>query len=187
MKQQYLFNLVVVGGMAIASFVMANGSVAGENNLIQLPRYRYNRVVDQEFFCGHSDDDVPTTFVKNSRGTFPIVRWVSQVFNQAGYLPETRCRQVSSKFQQFYERGLLNYVTTGTVNRQPVVCVSDAKDGPCLGVLFTLKPNQDARRTIRQLFDLRANANAGPLEESDSRIYFDVNQFLDHQASIDSD
>ncbi|AMW28414.1 COP23 domain-containing protein [Arthrospira platensis] len=193
MKPKYLLNLATGATMAIASFFVTNGTVAEETEITQFPRHRHqllqrpNRVVQQEFFCGRSDDDVPTTFVRNSRGTFPVIRWVSLVFNQAGYVPQTRCRQVSSKFQEFYERGLLNYVTTGTVNRQPVICVSDAKDGPCLGVLFTLKPNQDARRTIRQLFALQANANAGPLEENGSRLYLDFQQYLDQQITFNSD
>ena len=106
------------------------------------------------------------------------------MFDDAGYVPETRCRQVSSKFQQFYERGLLNYVTTGRVNHQPVICVSNAKDGPCLGILFTLKPEQNANRTLEQLFDLKANASAGPLEESNARYYLDLDQFIDNQASV---
>ncbi|MDT9187154.1 COP23 domain-containing protein [Limnospira fusiformis KN01] len=196
MKPKYLFNLATGGAMAIASFFVGNGTAAEETEITQFPRHRhqlyqphqrYNTVVEQEFFCGRSDDDVPTTFVRNSRGTFPVIRWVSLVFNQAGYVPQTRCRQVSAKFQEFYERGLLNYVTTGTVNRQPVICVSDAKDGPCLGVLFTLKPNQDARRTIRQLFALQANANAGPLSETDSRLYLDFQEYLDQQITFNSD
>jgi hypothetical protein len=181
MKHPSVFNPILGGAIAIASIALSNVVLAGESPTDRLPRHRYSEPVNQEFFCGRSDDGVPTTFVRTRRGTFPVIRWVSQVFNQAGYVPETRCRQVSSKFQQFYERGLLNYVTAGTVNRQPVICVSDAKDGPCLGVLFTLKPHQDARHTLRQLFDLQANASAGPLEESGSRLYLDMNRFLEGQ------
>ncbi|MEB3886908.1 COP23 domain-containing protein [Lyngbya sp. CCY1209] len=179
MKNPSIFNFILGGAIAIASFALPHAGMAGESRAERLPRYRYSRPVNQEFFCGRSDDGVPTTFVKTRRGTFRVIRWVSHVFNQAGYVPETRCRQVSSKFQQFYERGLLNYVTTGIVNRQPVICVSDAKDGPCLGVLFTLKPHQDAHYTLQQLFDLQANADAGPLEESGSRLYLDLNRYLE--------
>ena len=151
---------------------------------VEIPNYHYADGVRQQFYCGLSSDGVPTTFVKNSRGTFPVVRWVSRIFDDAGYVPETRCRQVSSKFQQFYERWLLNYVTTGWVNQQPVICVSNTQEGPCLGVLFTLKPYQNANRTLQQLFDLRANASAGPLEESNARFYLDLNQYIQDQGSV---
>lgn len=128
------------------------------------------------FFCS-TENGVPTTFVTTQGRTYPVIRWVSTYFSPHGYEPLTRCRQVSSKFQQFYNNGTLNYVTTGTVNRQPVICVSNSRDGACTGVLFTLKPQEDANRIIQQLFDIRSGA-AGPLEESGSRIYFDMRKYL---------
>lgn len=155
-----------------------------ESRQVEIPDRQYAENIRQEFYCSLSSDGTPTTFVKNARGTFPVIRWVSRIFDDVGYVPETRCRQVSSKFQQFQKRGLLNYVTTGRVNNQPVICVSNAQDGPCLGILFTLKPNQNANRTLQQLFDLRANASAGPLEESQGRLYLDLSQYIEEQGSI---
>lgn len=201
MKHQVLVKALQVGAIAFGSWVALTSVSFGqelspnssctvgnssncEQNLVQRSQERDPRRVVQQFYCGVSEDGVPTTFVKNSRGTFPVVRWVSRVFDDAGYVPETRCRQVSSKFQQFYERGLLNYVTTGRVNRQPVICVSNAKEGPCLGILFTLKPEQNANRTLEQLFDIKVNASAGPLEESNARYYLDLDQFIDNQTSV---
>lgn len=155
-----------------------------ESSGVQVSDRQYAETIRQEFYCSVSSDGIPTTFVKNARGTFPVIRWVSRIFDDAGYVPETRCRQVSSKFQQFQKRGLLNYVTTGRVNNQPVICVSNAQDGPCLGILFTLKPNQNANRTLQQLFDLRANASAGPLEESQGRVYLDMSQYIEDKSSV---
>ncbi|MGL5134802.1 MAG: COP23 domain-containing protein [Planktothrix sp.] len=157
---------------------------ACESSGVKLSDRQYTETIRQEFYCDLSSDGIPTTFVKNTRGTFPVIRWVSRIFDDAGYVPETRCRQVSSKFQQFQKRGLLNYVTTGRVNNQPVICVSNAQDGPCLGILFTLKPNQNANRTLQQLFDLRANASAGALEESNGRLYLDLSEYIQDQGSI---
>lgn len=201
MKHQVLVKALQVGAIALGSWAAltcvsygrelspnSSCTVGNSNNcepnLVQRSQERNTTRVTQQFYCGVSEDGVPTTFVKNGRGTFPVVRWVSRVFDDAGYVPETRCRQVSSKFQQFYERGLLNYVTTGRVNHQPVICVSNAKDGPCLGILFTLKPEQNANRTLEQLFDIKVNASAGPLEESNARYYLDLDQFIDNQASV---
>lgn len=128
------------------------------------------------FFCG-DNNGVPTTFVETHKGNFPVISWVSTHFSGHGYEPLTRCRQVSSKFQQFFNNGSLNYITPGTVNRQPVICVSNSKGGACTGVLFTLKPGENANRVIQNLFDIRSGA-AGPLEESGSRLYFDMNNYL---------
>ncbi|HLO48481.1 MAG TPA: COP23 domain-containing protein [Kamptonema sp.] len=134
------------------------------------------------FFCG-DNNGVPTTFVETQKGSFPVIRWVSNYFSDHGYEPLTRCRQVSSKFQQFFNNGTLNYITTGTVNRERVICVSNTKGGPCTGVLFTLKPEEDANRVIQNLFDIRSGAG-GPLEESGSRLYFDINNYLKNLTDI---
>jgi hypothetical protein len=133
------------------------------------------------FYCDRSHGN-PTTVFQAPDSAVPVIRWVSHYFAGSGYDPLTRCNDVSGRFQRFYESGLLNFITTGIVNRQPVVCVTDTNGGPCLGVLFTLKPGQDASRTIQQLFDISYGA-AGPLYESGTRVYLDVNQYLQSQLS----
>ena len=132
-----------------------------------------------KFYCERGKNSIPTTFVKTPQGTYPVIRWVSNYFSSAGYSPMTRCRQVSDKFQLFYNDGRLDYITTGIVNRQPVVCVSGKKGGPCQGVLFTLKPQQPASETIQKLFDIRVGASTGPLYESSSRFYLNFNDYLE--------
>jgi Circadian oscillating protein COP23 len=128
------------------------------------------------FSCGTSSYGVPTTFVSTPNENIPLIRWVSNYFSQAGYSPEARCQDVSRRFNQFYSQGLLNYVTTGYVNNMPVVCVASDIGGPCTEVLFTLKPGQNAARTIQQLFDVRAG-DSGPLYESESRPYIDMKPY----------
>ncbi|HAO12466.1 MAG TPA: hypothetical protein DCQ51_15165 [Planktothrix sp. UBA8407] len=200
MKNSIFWKGLQIGAIAFSTSIGLTSVSQGQEltansscDFANLNRCESNRVgthdhhhesIRQEFYCGLSSDGVPTTFVKNTRGIFPVIRWVSRIFDDAGYVPETRCRQVSSKFQQFQKRGLLNYVTTGWVNQQPVICVSNTQDGPCLGVLFTLKPYQNANRTLQQLFDLRANASAGPLEESNGRFYLDLTQYIDQKGSV---
>ncbi|NEP57423.1 MAG: hypothetical protein F6K31_10415 [Symploca sp. SIO2G7] len=131
------------------------------------------------FVCEKSHG-VPTTFVRTPEGKYPIIKWVSSYFSGAGYTPEVRCKDVSKRFQTFYDNGVLNYITTGIFNNQPVVCVANTYGGPCQGVLFTLKRGQDASRVVQQLFDLRANPNEEPLRESGSRVYFDLNQYIEN-------
>jgi len=128
------------------------------------------------FFCGQSSQGSPTTFVNTPTGNVPLIRWVSHTFNHAGYNPTVRCQEVSQRFNRFYNQGILNFVTTGIVNNQPVVCVASEMGGPCQGVLFTLKPGQNAPRTIQQLFDVRVGAS-GPLFESGSREYIDMKPY----------
>lgn len=146
------------------------------------PRQSQNRkptTVAHRFYCESGENGVPTTFVTTPQGTYPVIRWVSDYFSPHGYDQGTRCRQVSDKFQTYFNDGNLNYITTGIINHQPVICVSDTKGGTCQGVLFTLKPEENASRIIQQLFDLRSGAASGPLEESGSRLYLDFNRYIE--------
>jgi hypothetical protein len=138
--------------------------------------YYHEVALPGEFVC-EADGHVPTTVFYAPEGRLEVIRWVSHYFAGSGYTPEVRCRDVSQRFQRFYEVGILNYVTTGIVNRLPVVCVSTELGGPCTGVLFTLRPDENASQVVQQLFDI-SYANAGPLYESGSRIYLDMNEFL---------
>lgn len=128
------------------------------------------------FFCGQTTQGTPTTYVNTPTGNIPLIRWVSHYFNHSGYTPGVRCQDVSQRFNRYYNQGILNYVTTGYVNNLPVVCVASEIGGPCTGVLFTLKPGENATRAIQQLFDVRAGAS-GPLHESENRIYVDMKPY----------
>lgn len=129
------------------------------------------------FMCGSDDYGSPTTYVANGGQSLPLISWVSHYFSGSGYDPQTRCEQVTERFNRFYQDGRLNFITTGFVNRQPVVCVSGYIGGPCTDVLFTLKPGEDAAQAVQQLFDVRVGQD-GPLYESGSRVYFDLNDRL---------
>lgn len=127
------------------------------------------------FVC--EEAGIPTTMFYAPEGSLPVIRWRSHYFAQSGYTPEVRCRAVSARFQRFYNAGILNYVTTGIVNRLPVVCVSSEFGGPCSGILYTLRPGQNASQVLQQLFDI-SYGQAGPLYESGSRLYLDMNEYL---------
>jgi Circadian oscillating protein COP23 len=135
-------------------------------------------VAKDYFFCGTSAHGMPTTYVNTPTGNLPLIRWNSRYFADSGYTPSARCQDVSQRFNTFYSRGILNYITTGYVNNMPVVCVASAKGGPCTEVLFTLKPRENATQVIQQLFDVRVGAS-GPLYESESRIYVDMRPYTD--------
>jgi hypothetical protein len=141
-----------------------------------------------KFYCGRSRN-TPATMAKTSRGPVPVIRWVSTIGED--YTPENRCKIVSGKFQQFYTDGTLNYLTTGTVNQLPVICAAQSENGPCTGVLFTLKPNSDPGQTLKRLLSIRNRAPGAVLNESDARIYVNVADFLDkaptetEQSSVD--
>ncbi|MBE9118069.1 hypothetical protein IQ249_19415 [Lusitaniella coriacea LEGE 07157] len=133
--------------------------------------------IARPIFSCESHGGMPTTLVQTPGGKFPIIHWVSDYFSGSGYNPYTRCREVTGRFQRYSDNGTLSYITTGIMNNQPVVCVSGYAGGPCQGLLFTLKRGQDASRVVQQLFDLPSRAT-GPLYESGSRFYLNMDQYL---------
>ena len=145
---------------------------------------------DAKFSCGTSQG-APATVVQTARGKITVIRWLSGVFGE-NYAPEYRCRVVSAKFQQFHQDGKLNYLTTGISNGQPVVCVANAKGGPCSGVLFTLKPGSDPLNTLTRLMNVRVQAGpalnestAGSSEVGNEQ-YINVANFLSSAPTDES-
>ncbi len=146
------------------------------------PLMTYSAATPNSFFCGKDSQGNPATFISTPQGIRPFVKWVSHYFAESGYTPATRCKQASNRFDMFYRQGRMNYITTGTVNRQPVICVAGQMGGSCTGILFTLKPEEDANRVIQQLFYAKAG-KSGPLLESGERQYIDVNRYIQYLNS----
>jgi Circadian oscillating protein COP23 len=136
-----------------------------------------------KFYCGQSKG-VPTTMATTSRGAVPVIRWLSTLGEN--YTPEKRCQIVSEKFQTFYNDGTLNYLTTGVVNQLPVICAAQQENGPCSGVLFTLKPNSDPGQTLQRLLSIRDRAPGLVLNESAPQLYVNMADFL-NTAPTDTD
>ncbi|NJM65740.1 MAG: hypothetical protein HC851_08825 [Acaryochloris sp. RU_4_1] len=138
---------------------------------------------EQRFSCGESGG-VPATMAKTKRGNVPVIKWTSDYFGNSGWSAETRCQKVSERFEAYDKDGTLNYLTTGRMNQQSVICVATTEGGPCSGLLFTLKPGSNPGQTLKQLLGVRVNSR-GPLNETSERVYINMKEFLD-QAPVDT-
>ncbi len=84
----------------------------------------------------------------------------------SGYDRVTRCQQVSNRLEGFRRNRQLRHITTGVINRQNVVCTASRKDGPCQGLVFTLKPGQSPSQTLQKLTGwIYGQASAPPMYE----------------------
>ncbi len=167
---------------SLATIVTAGAIALGGLSISSQP----SQAQSTTFFCGKKSDGTFVTVANTRRGAVEVIRWVSDHFSGSGYTPQVRCQEVSSRFQSYHSRGMLNFITAGYLNGQPAVCVGDGTS-PCSSdrLLFTLKPGQNAARTIQQLFNIRAGAS-GPLFESSGQTsgssesgIIDMNKFLD--------
>lgn len=138
------------------------------------------------FYCG-TWQGVPATLARTARGeSVPVIRWVSDYFSDSGYTPEKRCQMVSERFQTYNQQGILKYLTTGIMNRMPVVCVTQREGGDCAGLLFTLKRGSSPNQTLQDLLAVRYQAR-GPLNETNQRVYINMEDYLNNAFSRDTD
>ncbi len=131
----------------------------------------------QGFVCS-TLSGVPTTLATMADGKqVPVIRWTSNVFDGAGWTPERRCQEVSARFATLNQQGRLTYITTGRINGQPVICTAPSNGAGCDGLLYTLKPGQNATTTLRNLLDVRLKVR-DPLYETTGRLYVSMDELL---------
>jgi hypothetical protein len=104
--------------------------------------------------------------------------WKSNNFTSDGWAPERRCQDVSQRFNTLHSQGALEYLSTGSMNGMPVICAAAAKGSGCSGLLYTLKPGQNASQTLKNLLAVRIKAT-GPLTETTSRPYIALNDLVE--------
>ena len=130
-----------------------------------------------KFYCG-SFEGAPSTMTTTKSGKkVPIITWKSSHFSGSGYTPQRRCEIVSQRFNTLHQRGQMNLLTTGRMNGLPVICAAATNPGPCVqdGLLYTLKPGQNATQTLKNLISIRTKAS-GPLTETASRLYISIEE-----------
>ncbi|MGF1588897.1 MAG: COP23 domain-containing protein [Pleurocapsa sp.] len=108
--------------------------------------------IQKGFRCDDSAT-IPTTMYHNSQGgKEPWIKWISEHFTNSSWTPLSRCQAVSQRLEEYRLNGKLKYVTLGTQNNQQVICVASRDNGPCEGVVYTLRPGQDAVAALNNLF-----------------------------------
>jgi len=133
--------------------------------------------VARGFICGTASGAPATNAVTSTGKQVPVIRWTSSTFNEAGWSQQRRCEEVSARFDSYHKQGRLKYITTGRINGLPVICTATNIGGGCDGLLYTLKPGQDATSTLKNLLDIRVKAR-GPLNETSERLYVSLDELL---------
>ena len=127
------------------------------------------------FTCDASSGS-PATVYQNRQGAREVwINWVSGYFTESGYDPMTRCREVSGRLESYRQNKQLKFVTVGYMNGQRVICTASQVNGRCENLIYTLKPGQDAVKTLYQFMGLReGQAGVSSLSESGDMPYIDV-------------
>lgn len=169
MKLQSLTTVLTAGAIALGATATINQASHAQGA--------------QGFYCDTSNG-VPVTMYQNSQGASePWIRWTSNYFRSAGYNTMTRCQEVSGRLETYRRSKQLKYITVGRMNGQNVVCTASQVNGRCEGLIFTLKPREDAVKTLTNLLAWReGQAGAPSLSESGAVPYIDVSGRLGDDA-----
>lgn len=123
------------------------------------------------FRCIKYNEGFATIAQRGDRVTPPAITWNATL---GSYTPEKRCRLVSQKLTQVVALNggkLRNLVlTTGTVNRQKVVCVINSSVSTTCNsanLLFTLQPKNAQRQgeVAAKLHNFSVMGTGSPVEE----------------------
>lgn len=136
-------------------------------HLISQPSNAQSR---NRYFCAIRRG-IPTTFARTPRGNVPMISWVS---NLGGRDPQQRCLEITERFQNFSDNGMLRFLRTGTINGLPVLCVARFRGGSCdrSSVLITLQAGQDPQLVRQQLIDIASRASSGPIRLRSNEVIF---------------
>lgn len=125
-----------------------------------------------------------TTVVKDSRGERQLIRWLSDFGNRVGYTPEQRCLEVSNRMRDNFGREG-QYITHGKMNGQNVICQTDRLGEDCKQLLYTLKPEDDPKVKLEDLFQLNnPNISRAPLREPPCPTYISVDALMEGKTLI---
>ncbi len=145
-----------------------------------------------QFFCGKTFDSasgnqIPTTLVwqPEKEGNVALIRWKSEYF---GKDTQKRCQLVSAKFQKLWNSGQLNFITAGTVRKQPIVCGVASEGETCSGQnqLFQLKPFADSSDLIAQLEGVFQGKVSSPVYENggSANKYLNMRSLLKNRTAV---
>jgi hypothetical protein len=140
-----------------------------------------SQAASKRYFCAVLNGTYKTFAITN-RGKLPIINWARSTGNLSS---RDRCIIGSQRFQSFSDRGMLRYISTGTVNRESVLCAVNYKGDSCHSgnVLVTLPRGSNAKETARQMLDISSLASGRTISVSggeklesyvDDRYYFSV-------------
>lgn len=129
------------------------GAIAMLSSLAAVVPFNSAEAQSHKGFECNVDGDVPTTVYHNAQGgQEPWIKWVSEHFSDANWTPAARCQAVSERLEAYRQEGKLKYVTLGVENDQQIICVASRDNGPCEGIVYTLKPGQDGITALNNLF-----------------------------------
>jgi hypothetical protein len=133
---------------AIAASIITFVWILATNNHAQA--YEPPTAPNVTFFCGMKDG-IPHTSARTSQGTFSIIEWRKEYYPESNEDPIARCMRVSGIIQTYNQQGILNYITTGEMNGQRVICATTQEGSKCSRLLYKLEQDEYPTQEVEAL------------------------------------
>jgi cell division protein FtsB len=115
------------------------------------------------FFSCQNVNGIPTTVGFSptwNNQPRELIRWVKKF---GGNTPQKRCEEVTERLNFGLGNGAM-YTTFGIMDGQNVICTTDKSGNGCQYLLFTVKPGQDPKSVLNDLFSL-SGTDSRPLHQ----------------------
>ena len=124
----------------------------------------------KEIFDTADGTNIPATvaWVPKRQGHIRLIAWKSEYFSS--WSPQKRCASVTKNFQKYYDRGQLDYLSTGKRNGYPVICA--AKPGESCSKdnhLFTIKHGHNPKMVLQRLLGIFEGDSSTVLYQSSGK------------------
>ncbi|NEP47273.1 MAG: hypothetical protein F6K35_52060, partial [Okeania sp. SIO2H7] len=115
----------------------------------------------------------PATMFHTSGENFPVIIWAHNYYHESWETALARCQRVSGIFERHRERGILNYLTTGIMNGEPVVCATIQEAELCSRLLYQLEPGENPQEELKKLNESLRSIEEGSYSDvcDDSNCY----------------
>jgi hypothetical protein len=129
-----------------------------------------------QFTCNQGFDkntgkEQPTTYLWYEGNKHGVVRWVKAMGSTT---PQENCNKVSSRLQEAYDNGSLNFVTNGSMNGHAVICTAREYKGNCDTLILTLRPNDKSLEVLegfKEALTGRSMCGIGPRSSTTQNYY----------------
>lgn len=108
------------------------------------------------FVCTTDEQNIPTTYAETPEGAVEVFKWKSNYFKPP-YTPMQRCQEVSQRMNDFQPE----YLVSGRVNNQNVICAGQSCNSNGSNVLLTLRPDQNPNQVLEEI-DQNRDGAGGP-------------------------
>ncbi len=123
--------------------------------------------IDASFRCKKVNNQWTTVVNSSSREGEEItfILWSSNSLAKAGYNNQRRCQMVSSRLNELFSNGQLEYITSGNVSGYPVICGARSNSETCAKhtIIITLKNRAQSSSIISHLIQLKHGKAVGPI------------------------